>query len=139
CPGGCRNPPGGADPGPVALVSTAKGGTVSDDDPGPDLPTAVRRLLDATNAEDSAAFLDAFAPDAVLDDWGRRFVGHEQIAGWNARENIGVHSRIAVTGARPTHAGLELAVQVSGGGYNGGGTFTVQTAGDTIQSLVIRG
>ena len=27
-------------------------------------------------------------------DWGRTFTGHDEIATWNANENIGVHSRI---------------------------------------------
>jgi hypothetical protein len=32
-------------------------------------------MFDATNRGDSAAFVDAFAEDAVLDDWGRTFTG----------------------------------------------------------------
>ena len=113
--------------------------TSSTETTGPDLEPVVRRMLDATNAENSEAFLNSFADDAVIDDWGRRFIGRVQIAGWNASENIGVHSRIEATGARPTGDGVELSVQVSGGGYNGGGTFVVRTEGGLISSLVIRG
>ena len=38
-------------------------------------PDAVRRMVDATNAADDAAFLDSFTDDGVVDDWGREFVG----------------------------------------------------------------
>ena len=60
-------------------------------------PRAVRRMVDATNAADNAAFLDSFTDDGVVDDWGREFVGREAIAGWNGRENIGVHSQFTFT------------------------------------------
>ena len=63
-----------------------------------ELEPAIRQLFDATNRGDSEAFLDAFAPDGVVDDWGRTFTGREAIAGWNANENIGVNSHIDVTG-----------------------------------------
>lgn len=96
-------------------------------------------MLDATNAEDSDAFLASFADDAVVDDWGRQFAGREQIAGWNDRENIGTHNRIAVTGSRVLDDAEELDVQVTGDGYNGGGTFTIQTRDGVITRMVIRG
>ena len=102
-------------------------------------PAPFQRLVEATNAEDSAAFLACFAADAVLDDWGRRFVGPDAIAGWNARENIGVHSRIAIEGGRQEGAAFVADVRVSGGGYNGGGTFSVEVADDRITLLTIRG
>ena len=63
-----------------------------------DLDPPIRQMIDATNRGDSEDFLAAFADDAVLDDWGRTFTGDEEIAGWNARENIGVNSHIEVTG-----------------------------------------
>jgi len=33
------------------------------------LPAPVRAVFDATNAGDTDAFLDAFTPDGVVDDW----------------------------------------------------------------------
>lgn len=46
-------------------------------------PTAVQRFIDATNAGDTEAFLDAFTSDASLNDWGREFTGRDGIASWN--------------------------------------------------------
>ena len=103
------------------------------------LPNEVARLLAATNAEDREGFLDAFTDDGVVDDWGRRFVGHERIAEWDAGENIGVHARIEATSVRRSGDTVEFGVQVTGDGYNGGGTFTATLRDGRIAELVIRG
>jgi ketosteroid isomerase-like protein len=104
-----------------------------------ELPEAVARLLVATNAEDRTAFLDAFTDDGVVDDWGRRFVGRERIAEWDAAENIGVHSRIEATSVRQSGDTVDLGVRVSGEGYNGGGTFTARLRDGKVAELLIRG
>jgi ketosteroid isomerase-like protein len=104
-----------------------------------ELESPIRQMIDATNAGDSAAFLGAFADDAVLDDWGRTFTGHEQIAGWNERENIGVSSHIEVTGVQRDGDSIRVGVAVSGDGYNGGGAFTFVLAADRIARMVITG
>jgi len=104
-----------------------------------ELPEAVARLLVATNIEDRTAFLDAFTDDGVVDDWGRRFVGPERIAEWDAAENIGVHSRIEATSVRQTGDTVDLGVRVTGDGYNGGGTFTARLRDGKVAELLIRG
>jgi hypothetical protein len=104
-----------------------------------DLDPPIRQMIDATNRGDSEDFLAAFADDAVLDDWGRTFTGHDEIAGWNARENIGVNSHIAVTGVERSGNEVCVGVSVSGDGYNGGGAFTFVLAGDRIARMVITG
>jgi len=97
-------------------------------------------MFDATNAGDSAAFVAAFADDAVLIDWGREFHGPTEIARWNDNENIGVQSQIAVTGFEPSASGsIVVGVQVSGNGYNGGGSFEFDVAGGKIIRMQIRG
>lgn len=105
------------------------------------LEPAVRRLIDATNAENTDAFLDQLADNAIVDDWGRRFVGRTEITAWNARENIGTHNRITVTGVRSssTPHGVELTVEVTGDGYDGRGTFIIETKAGVIERIVIRG
>ena len=104
-----------------------------------ELPEPVARLLAAIEAEDREAFLDAFTEDGVVDDWGRRFEGRARIAEWDAAENIGVHSRIQATSVRRDGDTVEFGVQVSGGGYNGGGTFTATLRDGRVAELVIRG
>jgi hypothetical protein len=104
-----------------------------------DLDPPIRAMFDATNAGDSDAFLAAFADDAVLVDWGRTFTGREQIASWNANENIGVQSHIDVTGVERDGDRVITGVQVTGNGYNGGGSFAFETAGGRITRMEIRG
>lgn len=104
-----------------------------------DLEPCVAQMIEATNAEDSGRFLVAFADDAVVDDFGRRFVGRGAIDGWNARENIGTHNRITVRSARRRGNETILSISVTGSGYNGDGTFTIQTEDGVITSMLISG
>jgi hypothetical protein len=104
-----------------------------------ELEPAIRQFFDATNRGDSEAFLDAFADGAVLDDWGRTFTGREEIAGWNARENIGVHSHFETTGVTRTGDEVRVGIEVTGDGYNGGGAMTFTLAGGRIARMVITG
>jgi phenylacetic acid degradation operon negative regulatory protein len=106
---------------------------------GDGLPAEVAELLAATDAEDRDRFLAAFTEDGVVDDWGRRFVGRDRIAEWDAGENIGVHSRIEATSVRRSGDTVEFGVRVTGGGYNGGGTFTARLRDGKVAELVIRG
>ena len=96
-------------------------------------------MLEATNRGDVEGFLDAFADDAVLDDWGRTFTGRDEIAGWNARENIGVNSHIEATDVARDGDRIRVSVAVTGDGYNGGGAMTFQLDGDKIARMVITG
>jgi len=105
----------------------------------PDLEPAIGQMLDATNSADNESFLDAFADDAGIDDWGRTFTGHAEIADWNDRENIGVHSHIEVTGVRRDGDQIRVGIQVTGDGYNGGGAMTFVLSGDRIGRIVITG
>jgi hypothetical protein len=104
-----------------------------------ELEPPIRAMLDATNRGDVEGFLDAFAADAVLDDWGRTFTGRDEIAGWNARENIGVNSHIETTGVTRDGDRIRVGVSVTGDGYNGGGAITFQLDGDKIARVVITG
>jgi hypothetical protein len=100
---------------------------------------ALQRLVDATNAGDNDAFLACFAVDAVIDDWGRQFVGRDAIAGWNERENIGTQSHLELLDEVAGEADHTTNVRVTGGGYNGGGTFAVDESDGLLTRLVIRG
>ncbi len=103
------------------------------------VPNAIQAFIDATNAGDTAAFIDAFTPDATLDDWGRGFTGHDGIARWNETDNIGVQSHFDLVGiaegAEPDS--YVVTLKVSGNGYNGTGPMTFVVDGDRIASLVI--
>ena len=105
-----------------------------------ELEPAILQMFDATNRGDSEAFLDAFAADGVVDDWGRTFTGRDEIAGWNDRENIGVHSHIEPGDVTRVGDAFKVGVTVSGDGYNGGGAFTFTLAPDgRVARMVITG
>jgi hypothetical protein len=100
-------------------------------------PVAVQKLIDATNAGDSEAFLAAFTPDAYLEDWGRGFHGREEIARWNQTDNIGKQSHFeakATTGTGPTYV---VTLTVTGSGYNGTSDITFEVDGEMIRRLII--
>jgi hypothetical protein len=105
-----------------------------------DLPPPVAEAFAATNDRDLARFVAAFADDGVIDDWGREFRGHEEIAEWSRRESIGVEQTFSVTEVR-TGDRREVVVlaDVGGGGFNGPSTFTFRLApdGSAIERMAI--
>jgi len=103
------------------------------------LPAAIQRMIDATNAGDHDAFVAAFAPDAVLVDWGKEFAGPEAIAGWDETDNIGRSSRFRVTSVERDGDDWVVLLDVSGGGFNGSSffRFTLDAAGGLIQRMEI--
>jgi hypothetical protein len=105
-----------------------------------DLPPPVAEAFAATNDRDLARFVAAFADDGVIDDWGREFRGHEEIAEWSRRESIGVEQTFSITEVR-TGVGPEVVVlaDVGGGGFNGPSTFTFRLApdGSAIERMAI--
>lgn len=103
------------------------------------LPAAVQRMIDATNAADHDAFVAAFAPDAVLVDWGKEFSGSVEIAGWDESDNIGRKSRFRVNSAEREGDDWIVLVDVSGGGFNGSSflRFTLDGDGERIQRMEI--
>ena len=100
-------------------------------------PPAIQRFIDATNTGDTDAFLDAFAADAFLSDWGRDFTGRAAIADWDRSDNIGVQSRFRLLSIEPSVGGYRVRMAVTGNGFNGEGTMTFSLAGDRISRLVI--
>lgn len=106
---------------------------------GTELPAPVQAFVDATNAGDTPAFVAAFSTDALLDDWGRTFHGHEGVAQWNETDNIGKHAEFTVRGCRPGAQPGEFLVDVivGGDGFNGPSTFRFTVAKDLITRLVI--
>ncbi|MAT18510.1 MAG: ketosteroid isomerase [Leifsonia sp.] len=101
------------------------------------LPAPVQRLIDATNAGDSAAFAAAFAPEAVLIDWGKEFAGAEAIAEWNESDNIGRDSRFRVVGVERDGEAHLVRIAVSGKGFNGESFFRFTVADELISRLEI--
>jgi hypothetical protein len=98
---------------------------------------AVRRMVEATNAGDRDAFVDAFTDDAYLEDWGREFHGREGVASWNETDNIGRNAHFEATGTVERNGRYIVTLVVTGGGFNGTSDIAFEVEGDRIRSMVI--
>jgi hypothetical protein len=103
-----------------------------------ELPGPVRAAVDAANRGDTEAFLACFTPDGVVDDWGREFRGPDAIAGWSAKEFIGVQVSLAIEGAESAGGETTVTAQVGGNGFNGPSHFTLRVEGDRVSRMTIR-
>jgi hypothetical protein len=100
-------------------------------------PAPIQRMIDATNAGDTKAFISTFADDAFLTDWGREFHGRDGILSWNQTDNIGKQAHFEATNTREVSGQYVVTIIVTGGGYNGTGDIVFELAGDRIQKLLI--
>jgi hypothetical protein len=103
-----------------------------------DIPGPVDAALVAANANDTAAFIDCFAPDGVVDDWGREFKGPDEIRTWSDREFIGVHVSLDVSAVARDGAATTVTATVGGEGFNGQSHFTFHIEGDRLARMTIR-
>ncbi len=102
------------------------------------LPAPVAASIDATNAGDLQAFLDAFTADGFVDDWGRVFTGPDAITGWSDTEFIGKNVTLDVTKVTTTGTDTVVIATVGGDGFNGPSTFTYTVSGDKLSRMTIR-
>jgi hypothetical protein len=105
---------------------------------GVDTPSAVQRMIEATNAGDQAAFVAAFTEDAYLEDWGRRFHGREGVRSWDRTDNIGKNTHFEARGTRRDGGSYVVTLDVSGDGFNGTSDIVFEVEGDLIRSMVIK-
>ena len=102
------------------------------------LPAPVEALLAAANNGDSEAFLDSFTADGVVDDWGREFRGRAAIAGWNAKEFIGVRVSLETTEVVERDGEWVVTATVGGDGFNGPSHFSFQADASLVRRMTIR-
>jgi hypothetical protein len=104
-----------------------------------DIHPIAKTAIDAANAGDTDAFLEAFGPDGVVDDWGREFEGPDAIKGWSDEEFIG--KEVALDVKDVTVDGTETTIQaeVGGQGYNGPSKFSFVVEDDVVKRMTIRG
>lgn len=103
------------------------------------LPEPVARLVAAANSGDTDGFLDSFAPDGTVDDWGRVFTGRNEIRAWSDAEFIGVGVTLDVTADITTGEYTTVTATVGGGGFNGQSHFSFTVQDDLVQEMTIAG
>ena len=102
------------------------------------LPSAVEKLIAAVNAQDREGFVGAFTPDAVIDDWGRQAVGHDEIRAWNECEFIGPNVRIDVTRVERAGQTIVLTVLTSRGTSRSSAHLAFDIDDDMVTRMTIR-
>ena len=103
-----------------------------------ELPKPVQAVLEAANRGDTTAFLAAFTPDGVVDDWGREFHGPSEIQRWSDAEFIGVAVELTVDGVERAGDRVVVAATVGGRGFNGPSHFAFDVSGDLVSRMTIR-
>lgn len=102
-------------------------------------PEVIKRMIDATNAADTEAFIACFSERAYLDDWGREFHGKEGVRSWDESDNIGQHMHFDVTSVRKDGSAWIVSVHATSDGFSGQGSLHVTLDGDHISRLILAG
>ncbi|MBG6237669.1 hypothetical protein IWX78_000612 [Mycetocola sp. CAN_C7] len=101
------------------------------------LPEPVARLIAAANSGDTDGFLDTFAPDGVVNDWGRVFTGRDAIRAWSDAEFIGVDVTLDVAAEITTGVFSTVTTIVGGGGFNGQSHFSFTVDDGLVAEMTI--
>ncbi|GAA3283059.1 nuclear transport factor 2 family protein [Nesterenkonia halobia] len=104
----------------------------------PTIPEPVASFLAAVNRHDEQAFLDAFAPDGAVDDWGRTFTGREQIKTWSDKEFIGSHGTLTVEEVDTAGDTVTVIGDWRSNHANGRSRFVFDVHGDKLAKMTIR-
>lgn len=65
----------------------------------PQVPAPVQAMVDAINAADTEAFVDAFTPDGFVSDWGTVKAGPAGVRAWAGSDAIGAGAQMTVLSA----------------------------------------
>ncbi len=78
------------------------------------LPQVIADHVAAHNQPDPQAFLETFAPDAILNDAQREFLGHDAIRAWAAKEIFGDNVTLEVQKAWEHPSGIIVHAKYKG-------------------------
>jgi hypothetical protein len=79
-----------------------------------DLPCVVSDHIAANNNQDPEALIATFAPDALVNDAQREFLGHAAIRAWADKEIFGANVTLRVQRACDQHGDIIVRAQVDG-------------------------
>ena len=107
------------------------------------LPKVVADHIDACNAHDVEAWMATFAPDAMLNDIQREFIGTDAIRSFGDKEIFGDNVTMEVRRAWDRHGDVTVHAKMDGT-YNKTGlpdplilSFYFSVRGDQITQLII--
>ncbi|MCK0112791.1 nuclear transport factor 2 family protein [Ornithinimicrobium sp. F0845] len=101
------------------------------------LPGPAQRMVEAINAADTDAFVDAFTADGHVDDWGRVLSGADGIRSWANTDAIGAGARMTILSAETDGDTTRVRFAWESSVFNGesDGIFVVD--GDRVASFTI--
>lgn len=102
------------------------------------LPKQVDSFVEAVNKGDEAKFLSFFDEnDGLINDWGRKFVGHKAIKGWSDKEFIGAKGQIKPTKIEHKDNVISLWAGWTSNFYSGDSKFVFVVDGEKIKEMRI--
>lgn len=101
------------------------------------IPAAIRSLVDAINSADTEAFVEAFAPDGLVDDWGRVLRGPEGVRSWAQSDAIGAGARMTVLEASTAGDVTEMRFSWESRVFNGESRAVVAVVDGKVVSFRI--
>jgi hypothetical protein len=101
------------------------------------MPPPLDRLVAAVNAGDVEASLSLFAPDGVVDDWGRRFKGPAAIRKWSDKELIGARGTLTVSQVVRKKDRIAFHGDWKSDFFTGPGRFVLVLDGERIREMRI--
>ena len=103
------------------------------------MPKIVTDVIAAVNDGQTDAFLDLFAADGAVDDWGSLYRGRKEIKAWSDRELIGVQAHFTLHSAEQHGNKASMMVEVAGQGFTGPSRFAFTLTDGRIHLMQITG
>ncbi|GAA1752150.1 nuclear transport factor 2 family protein [Aeromicrobium alkaliterrae] len=101
------------------------------------VPAPVATLVDAINAGDTDAFVEAFTENGSVDDWGRVLTGPDGVRSWAETDAIGMDAQMTVLSATSEGDTTTVEFSWSSRKFNGTSTAIVTVDGDRVSSFQI--
>ena len=101
------------------------------------IPDPVQRVVTAINEADTDAFVAAFAPDGLVDDWGRVLRGPDGVRQWAESDAIGAGAQMNVLEASTEGDVTELRFSWVSRVFTGESTAFVTLEGGRVASFRI--
>lgn len=102
------------------------------------LPTVIENFIKAVNAGDLEKVLSFFDREqGVVNDWGRRFVGHQAIKRWSDKEFIGADGKMTPMKVENDGGEYRVFADWRSNFYNGASLFVFKLDGEKIEEMRI--
>ena len=102
-----------------------------------EVPSPVQAMVDAINAGDYDAFVEAFAADGLVDDWGRVLSGPDGVRSWAETDAIGQNARMAILSATTEGDTTSMRFGWRSDRFNGESDAVVQVRDGKVASFRI--